>query len=726
MAERPVLRLLAERAGILPSYLDCAGVLCNTSDETRQALLAALGLDGATEAAARRTLAELDRRDAQRLLDPVRTVAASPSDRLIVPLRVPPECSSTLDYHIRLTREDGRTFESDGRATAQGGVVEARIVLQPAVGYHRVEAAVRGGDFERRGHQLLIMPPRCCLTPEELLGDRRVFGVWTNLYTIRSRRNCGVGDIGDLKRLLAMAREMGAAFVGLSPLHATRNRGHAISPYRPTSRLFNNPIYIDLEAVPELSECPEARAILESAAFRDEVERFRRAGRVEYEGIAALQRPVIEALHRTFRQGQDGRAKGTADTAVARTQRGRDYAEYVRAQGQALLDFAAHAALQEHLELENHRGGWRSRPTGYRDAGTEDVQAFRQRHQRQIDFHCYVQFELDRQLAEASREARALGMPIGLCKDLALGVDPDGSEPWAHPELFVEGAGIGAPPDALGPEGQDWGLPPLNPHTLSETRYEYWIKLLRSSLAHCGALRIDHVMGLERQFWIPRGFPASQGAYVRYPADDLFAVLAIESRRSGALIIGEDLGTVPHGFREKLARWGVLSTHVMCLEYDAAGELVPAEQYRQRAIATVNTHDLPPLAGWWQGRDLQLRRQIGAIPDDQRLALHRDRRQREKSAMLRRLPGDGGLTGASEPSHDALCDAAHRFLARTPCALVAVSLDDVADETEPVNLPGVGPEDFPGWSRRMGTTLEDLPELPLTGRTSATMEQRRW
>jgi 4-alpha-glucanotransferase len=353
---------------------------------------------------------------------------------------------------------------------------------------------------------------------------------------------------------------------------------------------------------------------------------------------------------------------------------------------------------------------WRAWPVRLRDPGSDAVRAFRRAHPWQVDFHAWLQFELDAQLAAVAREAGSAGLAIGLYPDLALGSSRAGFDAWAFPERFASGVTLGAPPDDYAPEGQDWKLPAMLPAALAADGFAWFAHLLRASFAHAGALRVDHVLGFQRQWWIPAGRPASDGAYVRFPARELLRVLARESRRARALVIGEDLGTVPPGLTARLARRGILSSRVLLFERDTRGGFKPARRMSPRALLTANTHDLPSLAAFWSGRDLALRRELGVIPDDASLARALERREAERKALLGRLNAEGARLGAS-PSAGQLCAAVYAFLCRSPAPLVGVSLDDLAGETEPVNVPGVGPERFPSWTRRMGRPLEALRTL---------------
>jgi 4-alpha-glucanotransferase len=478
------------------------------------------------------------------------------------------------------------------------------------------------------------------------------------------------------------------------------------------SRFFRNPLYLDVTRVPELRRSAEARRLLASPAVRDEARRLRGTERLDPERVASLQRRLIVPLHRAFRATEGGRAR-----AFRRYRDGHELLE----------DFATFQALEEHLTAAGHPADWRRWPRELRAPDSAGVAAFRHAHQDVVDLHAYVQFELDRQLARTATAAHRAGLAIGLYQDLALSSLASGFDAWRFPDRFVSGASLGAPPDLYAREGQDWGLPPLHPRHISRDGFEIWRGLLRTAFAHAGALRIDHILGLFRQWWVPAGRPASEGAYVRFPSGALLTVLAEESRRHRALVIGEDLGTVPPQVAPTLARFGVLSSRVLLFERDRAGRFRTARRWSPRALATANTHDLTPLPGYLCGSDIDLRRSLGLIDEGAELARTRRERSIERRALLQRLVADGHLAPGRDPSTAEVVRAVHAFLCATPCPLVGLSLDDLAGETEPVNVPGVPMERHPSWTRRMRVAVEDLASDPgvRSGLAGAARRERR-
>ncbi len=702
--------------GILPEYVDISGVLRPTSDDTRVALLAAMGIDASNQTMAREALAALAHESAARLLAPVAVHPyrknAGPRLRLNVPSHL---SGQTADYQLTLRQEGGNTQTVSGtlRLPRRRPTVTLTIPGMPGLGYHRAALELRARGDALAAEQSVIVRPSSCVTTTELFHDRRLFGIWTHLYSLRRAEDWGVGDFTALVGLTDWSRSIGAAFVGLNPLHALRNSGYDVSPYSPVSRLFYNSAYLDIAAVPEFAECGEACALADSPEYCEALARLRTAKFVDYDAVMALKRPVLGLLHRTFEE-RHGRST---------TERGRAYATFIGRHGPPLEDFATFLALSQHLGTQGQRD-WRAWPADYRDPRSAAVRQFRRSHRAEIDLQMWIQFELDRQLGAAAASARRL--PIGLYGDLAIGSAADGSDAWAFPGLFLSGAHVGSPPDDYSIVGQDWGLPPVDPRRLREDHYRYWILLLRSSLRHMGALRIDHVMGLFRQYWVPAGRPATEGAYVRYPANDLLGILALESQRHRALIIGEDLGTVPHALPSVLARWGILSSRVLYFQKDRRGRFRPSRTYSKRALVTANTHDQPPLAGYWAGRDIEQRREAGELASEEQLAAARAARAQERRALIARLAAERCLDSRRAPdSHSELCAAVHAFLSRTPAPLVGIRLDDLSGETESVNLPGIGMDRHQNWSRRLDHSLEQLQDDPEVRRALSGVADRR-
>jgi 4-alpha-glucanotransferase len=682
------LQQLADLMGILPSYVDQSGREIKTSDETRVALLSAMRVNASSEESAEEYLAMLKSEE-----EPQVRVVQQQSASLDIP--------EGARWELELELESGETRRAEGRS--------AKVALSELpLGYHVARLATTRNGKQRLEEQLLIVVPPRCTSPSERLGDGgTAVGFITNLYTLRSERNWGVGDLTDLAALAKWAGDAGGGFVGLNPLHALRNRGEEVSPYSPVSRLFRNPLYLDVEAIPELREASRIEKRIEHPELQAELEQLRAQEFVEYETVMALKSPVLEELYRVFVERD----------VPSESARARAYDEFVRSQEPELTRFATWMALAEAGNARQEPGAeqlsgvgewnWRNWPGPLRDSASMAVSRFQVENDERIGFHRWVQFELDRQLGAAAGAAERAGLILGLYQDLAIGSAPNGADTWAYPQLFAEGACVGAPPDPYAPHGQNWGFPPLDPHAMRRDRYRYFIRVLRSGFRHAGALRVDHIIGFFRLFWIPEGFPGEAGAYVRYPTDDLLGIIALESVRHRALVVGEDLGTVPPEVPRALDERGILSSKVLYFEREDGG-FKSATHYPALALATANTHDLATLAGFWEGRDVELRRRVGLLHSDDDAAGALVEREREKRALIARLHDDGIFE--REPDGNAeLRGAVHEFLCRSPSVLVGLSLDDLSGEVDPVNIPGVGASAYPSWRRKMSLSLEEMP-----------------
>ncbi|HUF91649.1 MAG TPA: 4-alpha-glucanotransferase [Candidatus Limnocylindria bacterium] len=537
----------------------------------------------------------------------------------------------------RLTLEDGTTLD-----------VAGALPRELPFGYHDLQP-LDGGEPIR----LIVSPGRCPL-PDGL----REWGWAAQVYAMRSSQSWGFGDLADLRRLGAWSARLGAGLVLINPLHAPLPRAdQQASPYCPSSRRFLNPLYLRIEEVPG------------AAMLGDELAPLAAAGRA-LNALRIIDRPAVfrlklDALERVWRRGHD---RAGLDA-------------FRRERGHALEEFAIFCAI-----AERHEGGWPDWPAEYRRPESPAVTRFAAAHADRVRFHEWLQWLLDRQLGEAARQVR-------LMQDLPVGVDPGGADAWAWQDVLVTGATVGAPPDRYNRHGQDWGLPPMAPHRLRAARYEPFVQTIRASLRHAGGLRIDHVMGLFRLFWIPRGRSPVQGGYVRYPADDLLAIVALETHRAGAVVVGEDLGTVEEGVREKLAAHRILSYRVVWFESD------PPARYPALAMAAVTTHDLPTIAGLWTGTDLAEQEALGLEPNADAFARLRDE--------LGRVAG-----AATDDAVDSVVELAHRALARAPSVLVTATLDDALAVAERPNMPGSVAE-RPNWSLALPAPLEELESAPL-------------
>ncbi len=707
------LERLANLHGIARDYHDVWGNRHQVSDATLRALLKAMGIAAIDDAAAAAVLQSLESaRDEQRVAPLV--VLRENARPWTMHLRLPSPVAA-MPLSVRVLTEDGRPCQdaavavvrrdapTSAGATCVGVEVALTATLPP--GYHQVEF-VAGAQVVARTC-CAVAPPACYLpTPPQ---GGRTWGVTAQLYGMRSARNWGIGDFTDLGMLVEQLGARGAGLVGVNPLHALFPAlpEHA-SPYSPSSRLFRNILYIDVEAVPEWQDCEAARTLVRSAAFADRLAALRDSPLVDYAGVAAAKKQVLELLYRHFRQNYLA-----ADNARAQA-----FRTFVLGGGAALRGHALFDALHESFHRDNRDvRGWTEWPEAFHDPRSPAVAQFAASHVEQVEYFAYLQWLAEDQFAAASANARAAGLAVGIYGDLAVSIDRGGAEAWANQDLYAIGASVGAPPDTFNMNGQDWGLPPMIPSRLRDAAYAPFLATLRANMRHAGALRIDHVMGLARLFWIPAGAHPAEGAYVQYPLTDLLGLLALESHRHRCMVIGEDLGTVPDALRATLAENAVLSYRVLIFERDSTAGFKPPDAYPPEALATVSTHDLPTLAGWWAGTDIALRADHGLLPSEQERESQVRERAADRLRLLTALDNAGLLPAgvscdaiaATSVLDPVLATAVQTYLARTPSRLAVVQLEDLLGMQEQPNLPGTIDE-YPNWRRKLSLPLEQWPE----------------
>jgi 4-alpha-glucanotransferase len=501
-------------------------------------------------------------------------------------------------------------------------------------------------------------------------GRRRLWALAVQLYGVRSRRNWGFGDFTDLAGLIELAAARGAAGIALNPLHALfDDHAEAASPYSPNSRLFLNPLYIDIEAIPEFPG-------LAAAGMQRDVDALRQCDLVDHAGVARAKMRALRLAYESF---------GGADCA-----RRQAFESFRCDRGLVLARFAAFEFLRRRLGKP-----WPEWPDPWRNPTQATFEALRGSDGAEIRFFEFVQWVADQQLQACCRRAHVLALPIGLYLDVAVGVRPDGFDAWTDQESIMAGLRVGAPPDLYNTAGQNWGLAAFNPVVLKKQAFEPFRQMLQASMRNAGAIRLDHVLGLKRLHLIPDGMRSDQGVYVRFPFEALLAVCAQESRRHRCIVIGEDLGTVPEGFRDTLADWGIWSYQVMLFERAPDGSFLPPERYRENALVAFSTHDLATFAGWTSGHDLTIKR-----------ALHMDPGETDQQREQARVALHGALsaaTGAADLDFPAIA----QFLAQTPARLLVIAIEDALAVCDQANVPATINE-HPNWRRRLPVLLEDL------------------
>jgi len=658
------LTALAARAGIHLRWSDVHGTEHTVAPATLEHLLGVLGYPSGDAAERAESAQRLAQRDAA---VPALSVARS-GERLA--LGVP---------HQSYALHDAGGIAQAGRLDEHGSVR-----LDAAPGYYRLLY----GAVER---QVALAPNTQQIATRRL---RRVFGLIAQLYGLRRPGDSGLGDYEALARLAEHAGRRGAEAIAISPDHAGFARApERASPYAPSSRLFHNALHIDPGA---LLGPTVAASLLADLGAAERAHALERADRVDWRAAGTLRWRLLRSLFE--------RAASQVDTWSTFT--------HWRAQAGATLE--RHACF-EALDATHAGRPW---PAQLRDAHAAPVAAFAAEHAHEVSFHAFVQWLAEQGATHAQARARAAGMQIGLIADLAIGVDPAGSDAWQLSDWMLRGATIGAPPDLLAPLGQNWGLTTYAPHALRTQGYAPYRELVRRVLAPVGGMRVDHVLGVQRLWLVPDGAPASDGAYVSYPRDDLLGILALESWLGSRVVIGEDLGTVPEGFRDALASHGILGMSVLLFERDAAGFL-PAPSWRADAAGLTTTHDLPTLAGWSQHRDLQWRYQLAHL-DGAQLEAAWAERDADHAALHARL----GAETASALTTELIVDRAIDHVASTPAPLVLIPLEDLAAEVEQPNLPGTT-EGHPNWQRRADCDVDRLLDRIDVARRMASLSTLR-
>lgn len=536
------------------------------------------------------------------------------------------------------------------------------------------------------------------------LSAQPAWGLFCQLYELRSARSWGVGDFADLAQLGQIAAAAGADFVGINPVHALFFSDPArTSPFTPSNRRFLNPVYIAMDELPAGTR-PDKAALAAVQA----------AEMVDYPGVAALKRKGLRAVF--ARKPFDGNRWADSDF------------EAFRAEGGVALErHALFEALSEAMVAKGHGAGWSSWPEAYRDPDSPAVARFARAQAKAVTFQVWLQWIAARQLTAAGEAGREAGMRIGLYLDLAVGEAPDGSATWADKHFTLKGVTVGAPPDVFSQDGQNWALSALSPTALAHAGYAPVRELIAAQMKFAGALRIDHVMALRQLFLIPDDAPASAGAHVAYPLAEMLAVVAEEARKHDAVVIGEDLGWVPDGFRDVLQAANIMAYRILYFEQEW-GLFTRASTYPEKALACVSTHDLPTLAGWWAGDDIALRERFGLI-DAAKAAGDVARRADERVAMVNAFIDGGQLPAGTEDGDKSalparVLTAAYRFLASAPSVLVGVRLADLVGPEHQTNVPGTVDE-HPNWRRRAGVALDEIAGTAAFREVTETMREMR-
>jgi 4-alpha-glucanotransferase len=694
----PTLVELARAHGVATDYWDWQGRHVPVPAATIRKVLGALGIAADTEEETARSL-EAAAQQAWRRILPA-TVVCREGWTPWVAVHVPHGTGVWLEVELegggtRPVPQVDNWVEPRSLNGTQVGEATFELPGDLPLGWHVIRAHLEGGADETGAATLVVTPQRLHLPA--VLEDGRVWGLMEQVYQVRSDRSWGIGDLSDLADLAAWAGEdLGADFVLVNPLHAAEPvPPMEASPYLPTTRRFTNPIYLHVEDIPEMATLDSAaRTRVEAAAARARA--LSERDTIDRDEVWGAKR---SALWDVFQGGLVGR-------------RARDFARYCRREGEGLLTFATWCAL-----AEVHGLPWTTWPLELQDPASGAVMDFRQEHREAVDFHRWLQWLLDGQLSAVQRDARAAGMSLGIVHDLAVGVNPHGADAWGLADTLARGVSVGAPPDQFNQLGQDWSQPPWRPDRLAERGYAPYRDMLRTVLRDSGGIRVDHIIGLFRLWWVPEGQPASLGTYVRYDHEALVGILALEAHRAGAVVVGEDLGVVEPWARDYMRERGILGTSILWFEWGPDGQPLPAEHYRELCLSTVTTHDLPPTAGYLGLMHVALRERLGLLTRP----VAEERAVEEVAiATVREMLVSHGLLGADAGVADTV-EALHRCLAQTPSRMLGVAVTDLVGDVRSINQPGTRFE-YPNWclpiagadGRPVG--LEQVMASPLASR----------
>ena len=686
------LRRIADANGVATGFWDWYGNWVGVSASTLLKVLGALGLpldESSTVGDVHEAQRLTDEREWRRTLPP--TIVARQGGGYMFPVHVPDGSWVNVQWVL----EDGRKGACDQvDRYVPPRMIDGELVGRATfdvphwlpLGWHRLVATVEGGHVESA--TLIIVPNTLSLPLLE--SSRRVWGVNAQLYSTRSASSWGIGDAADLADLAAVCADKGADFLLINPVHASQPVSPLEnSPYLPVSRRWLNPIYIRPESIEEYASLPEASRVA-IKQLSDETRQFAiREDLIDRDRSWEAKRKALEII---FDAPRSYHRQSQLDRFIERG-------------GSELSNYALWCALVE-------REGTIELPEDLARSSAPRVELERLELAERVDFYQWCQWVVAEQLEHAQHVAREVGMEIGIMADLAVGVHPYGSEKWSRPELFASGMSVGAPPDVYSQQGQNWSQPPWSPRSLAESGYLPLRDMVRAALANAGAVRIDHILGMFRLWWIPEGRAATEGTYVYYDHEAMMGVILLEAQRAGAVVIGEDLGVVEPWVRDYLRERGVLGTSVVWFEKEGGGWPLRPEHYRDRALAAVNIHDLPPTLGYIRGIQTTLRSELGLLTDDIETVRAGDRLELEQVGA--RLHEYGCIDGA-EPSERETVEGLYRYVAKTPSKLVVASLVDAVGDVRPQNMPGTGADQYPNWcvplcdSDGEEVAIEDLP-----------------
>jgi 4-alpha-glucanotransferase len=735
-----LIEQLADIMGFHSSYTGAFGDKVVAKDQTKRALLKAMGFELDDESLTQ-SITLLSQNQWLNIL-PVVHIVKLEEQQHVMQISLPKFDDLLLNWTVVLEVDSVEGSEVSGSInvndmqfiaeTTLGKTDYCQYLLPlPSLeqGYHKLNisfanmgrAAV---DVNVEASCPLIYAPKTCYSPQEA-SVNKVWGYTAQLYSLRSNNNWGMGDFTDLCTLVEKAAEQQASIIGLNPLHPLyqQNPAHR-SPYSPSSRSFLNPLYIDVTTIPNFELCELAQKKVNDKTFQQNIANAKATNFVDYPAVAKLKYEIIELLFEDLclkHNKANNRGANTAEafnhvvnTVNVYGKMSAEFNDFKQKQGNDLQRFATFDALYEFFHLADENAyGWPDWPKEFQNPESAAVAEFQHNHATRIEYFCFVQWVAHHQLSTVTQCSRDKNMAIGLYLDLAVGCDGSGFDVWSDQEVYVAGAAIGAPPDDMNALGQNWGLTPINPAALQKQGYQPLVKALRNNMQYAGALRIDHILGLMRQYWVAPGMEAHEGVYISFPWHDILRIIALESRRNTCVVIGEDLGNVPDGFSETIQNAGLLSFKVLFFERWQSGLFKRPENFPAQSIVTIATHDTATLSGWWQGRDLQWRQQLNLYPNEESGQADRSARTSERENLIAALDDLKVIDMSKAPKLDPaqmnteLSIAVQKYLAISPSHIQLIPLEDSLEISEQVNIPGTIDE-HPNWLQKLPILLEDF------------------
>lgn len=711
--------------GIADQYQNYRGEQVSVPLENRMTLLETMGVDASSDSAVSEAAYELDVAPWRQYMPTLQTfrVSNSAPGQFFVNLH-PARLSHTLKW--RVLDDSGVALDSgavipntlqEGGDYLFNGLRYSRRMVPTAVfepGYYTVEVTIADElpeedtpDDEsvvmKKVVAKLALVPETVHQPQWLEKGKNPWGFIVQLYTLRSDSDWGIGDFSDLKQLIVKAAAAGAEVIGLNPVHALLpDVAESHSPYSPSDRRFISPLYIDPAVEPDFLKSEKLHKSSVEKKRNQQLKVLREKAFVDYGPVKDLKYSVFETMFAHF----------TQNDLKTNSARAESFAEFVAEGGGALQQFALFEAANNRWKNASYKAKVADKvicadpeSTLFKDVINAEKEA--------VQFHCYLQWLAHAQLDACQQTALDEGMCVGLVRDLAVGADGGGAEAFSNPQQFCTKASVGAPPDPLAEQGQNWGLPPMDPSYLRSTGFAHYIQILRENMSRCGALRIDHAMSLMRLWWCPPGTTADHGAYVYYPFEDMLGLLCLESHLNKCAIIGEDLGVVPDEFRKAITEAGIFTNRVFYFEKENFTTFKPPERYDVHALAMVNNHDVPTLVSWWDGKDLLLRDKLNIFEEGVDYGMMLDQRQRDKQEVLNFLSDQSLLPEswmelkADQQADHELIYAILTAVSRVVSKLYVIQLEDVLLMDAPVNVPGTFKE-YPNWQRKISTTIEDI------------------